>query len=92
MLNQKVSDEIIIQAAKDTIRQFKSSAIEYREGRDGLLGFFVGHVVKKHPDADHHIVNALTRRELDRVNLFEKSDAEKKMLKELKSQYKNQQR
>lgn len=93
-MKSTVSDSQIISEAKNVVARFKSAAVEYKEdeSKSGLLGMFVGHVMKALPDADANIVTAFTKKELDRINPFEKTAAEKAMLKELKSQYKNQAR
>lgn len=91
-MNSNVDDSQIISEAKNVVARFKSAAIEYSEGKTALLGMFVGHVMKAHPTADPNMVHAFTKKELERINPFEKTASEKALLKEMKSQYKNQQR
>lgn len=82
------TDEITA-AAKDVVKRFKSNAIEYREGKTGLLGFFVGSVMKDNPTWPPELVNTIVTRELDQISLFHKSPSEKEELKRLKREYKN---
>ena len=64
-LLQNTNEECIIPVVKEVIAAYPDKVEKYKTGKKGLLGFFVGEVIKKISNADPTIVNFFVKQMLD---------------------------
>lgn len=64
-LLQNTNEECIIPVVKEVIAAYPDKVEKYKTGKKGLLGFFVGEVIKKISNADPTIVNSFVKQMLD---------------------------